>query len=146
MILSFAFFQIQSPKFFLIVKKRWKNDCLQWGLNSRPLVYKTSALPLSYRGSLWRFIDKVKILKWWGKNWATVFEKSANDKIPLVRSLVFCYQNCSDLLWENNVLVIKKNFWNSRLKAENLEKFWDHLNNLSKQWKVRTISGSRMLF
>ena len=24
--------------------------CLQRGLNSRPLVYKTSALPLSYRG------------------------------------------------------------------------------------------------
>ena len=26
--------------------------CLQRGLNSRPLVYKTSALPLSYRGFL----------------------------------------------------------------------------------------------
>ena len=25
-------------------------NCLQRGLNSRPLVYKTSALPLSYRG------------------------------------------------------------------------------------------------
>ena len=24
------------------------------------------------------------------------------------------------------VLVIEKNFWNSRLKAENLQKFWDH--------------------
>jgi hypothetical protein len=35
--------------------------------------------------------------------------------------MVFCYQNCSDLLWEKNVLVIEKNFWNSRLKAENLK-------------------------
>ena len=26
--------------------------------------------------------------------------------------MVFCYQNCSDLLWEKNVLVIKKNFEN----------------------------------
>ena len=26
------------------------SSCLQRGLNSRPLVYKTSALPLSYRG------------------------------------------------------------------------------------------------
>jgi hypothetical protein len=25
--------------------------------------------------------------------------------------MVFCYQNCSDLLWEKNVLVIEKNFW-----------------------------------
>ena len=27
---------------------------------------------------------------------------------------VFCYHNCSDILWEKFVLVIKKNFWNSR--------------------------------
>ena len=40
----------------------------------------------------------------------------------------------------------EKNFWNSRLKAENLQNFWDHLNNLFKQWKVRTIFGNRMLF
>ena len=41
-------------------------------------------------------------------------------------TLVFCYQNYSDLLWEKNVLVIKKNFWNSRLKVENLQNFWEH--------------------
>ena len=29
---------------------RTKTVCLQWGLNSWPLVYKTNALPLSYRG------------------------------------------------------------------------------------------------
>ena len=39
---------------------------------------------------------------------------------------VFCCQNYSDLLWEKNVLVIEKNFWNPRLKAENLQQFWDH--------------------
>ena len=59
--------------------------------------------------------------------------------------MVFCYQNCSDLLWEKIVLVIEKNFWNSRLKAENFQNFWDHLNNLFKQWKVRTIFGNIML-
>ena len=32
--------------------------------------------------------------------------------------MVFCYQNCSDLLWEKIVLVIEKNFWNSRLSQE----------------------------
>ena len=37
--------------------------------------------------------------------------------------MVFNYQNCSFLLWEKNVLVIKKNFWNSNLKAENLQNF-----------------------
>ena len=36
---------------FQIFKRgRLKRQCLQRGLNSRPLVYKTSALPLSYRG------------------------------------------------------------------------------------------------
>ena len=29
-------------------------------------------------------------------------------------------------LWEKNVLVFEKNFWNLRLKAENLQIFWDH--------------------
>ena len=56
------------------------------------------------------------------------------------------YQNCSDLLWEKIVLVIEKNFWNSRLKAENLQNFWDHLNNLFKLWNVKTIFDNRMLF
>ena len=60
--------------------------------------------------------------------------------------MVFYYQNCSDLLWEKIILVIEKNFWNSRMKAENLQNFWDHQNNLFKQWKVRTIYGNRMLF
>ena len=35
-------------------------------------------------------------------------------------------QNCSDLLCEKIVLVIKKNFWNLRLKTENFKNFWDH--------------------
>ena len=40
------------------------------------------------------------------------------------KATVFCYQNCSDLLWEKIVLVIKKNFWNSRLKwSERSEQF-----------------------
>ena len=61
-------------------------------------------------------------------------------------SMVLCYQNCSNLLWEKNVLVIEKNFWNSRLKAKNFQNLWDHSNNLFKQWKVRTIFGNRIFF
>ena len=35
----------------------------------------------------------------------------------------FIFQNCSDLLlWEKIVLVLEKNLWNSRVKAENLQK------------------------
>ena len=55
----------------------------------------------------------------------------------------------SKLFWptvRKNALVIEKNFWNSRLKSENSQNLLDHLNNLFKQWKVRTIPGNRMLF
>ena len=38
----------------------------------------------------------------------------------------FCYQNCSDLLWAKNCSSDEINFWNSRLKAESLQKIWDH--------------------
>ena len=53
--------------------------------------------------------------------------------------MVFCYQNCSDLLWEKIVQVIEKKFQNSRLKAEIWQNFWDH------QWKVRTIFGINIM-
>ena len=37
--------------------------------------------------------------------------------------MVYYFQNCSDLLWEKNGMVIKKNLWNSKLKAKNLKIF-----------------------
>ena len=64
-----------------------------------------------------------------------------------VRKMVFCYQNCSDLLWEKIVLVIEKNFWNSRLKAENLQKFWEYyLEQFIQTVKGQNNFGNRMLF
>ena len=60
--------------------------------------------------------------------------------------LVFCYQNCSDLLWEKIVQMIKKNIWNLRLEAENLQEVWDHLNNLFKQWKVEQYLVTECFF
>ena len=33
--------------------------------------------------------------------------------------MVFCYQNCSVLLWEKNVLVIEKNVW--KIEADGQE-------------------------
>ena len=60
--------------------------------------------------------------------------------------VVFCYQNCSDLLWEKNVLVIVKTFeirgWRPRI----CKNFDITRTILFKQWKVITIFGDRMLF
>ena len=64
---------------------------------------------------------------WWKcHQWHAMFHTSSLLNATILGTLVFCYQNCSDLLWEQIVLVIEKNFWNSRLKAENLQNFWDH--------------------
>ena len=41
----FLNFEIRHETKYSLIK-----ECLQRGLNSRPLVYKTSALPLSYEG------------------------------------------------------------------------------------------------
>ena len=57
----------------------------------------------------------------------------------IFHTMVFCYQNCSDVLWEKNVLVIEKFFWNSRLKADYWQTLWGHYYNLFKQLKARTI-------
>ena len=40
----------------------------------------------------------------------------AIDQVMFKKRMVFCYQNCFDLLWEKIVLVFEKNFWNLRLK------------------------------
>ena len=64
--------------------------------------------PLPLLPESWNFVQKL-----WGL-------------ILFLTKMVFCYQNCSDLQWEKIILVIEKNFWNSRLKAENLQNFWDH--------------------
>ena len=111
---------------------------------------------------LW-FVELFHLLWLDGKMWLD-WKKSA---LIWQEKMVFCCQNCSDLLWEQIVLVIKngillpklfwptvkkivleieKNFWNSRPSASNVQKFWDHWNNLFKQWKVRTIFGNRMLW
>jgi hypothetical protein len=51
------------------------------------------------------YLDFILILLWFYPDFILIFKK---------------------LLWEKIVLVIKKNFWNSRLEAENLEIFWYH--------------------
>ena len=51
-----------------------------------------------------------------------ILSKLYQDKIWIKLEIVFCYQNCSDLLWEKIVLVIEKIFWNSRL---NSRKVWN---------------------
>ena len=60
----------------------------------------------------------------------------------LPRETVFCFQNCSNLLKEKKILVIKKNFINFRLQAQNLQKFWD----CAIEQFIRTVKGQYNFF
>ena len=64
------------------------------------------------------------------------------------RGMVFCYQNCSDLLWEKKCFSFSdpEKLLKFKAKAEKFQKILNHYNNLFKQWKFRTIFGNRMLF
>jgi len=53
----------------------------------------------------------------------TLTHNSMTVFVLVHRQMVFCYQNCYDLLWEKIVLLIEKNFWSSRLKTKNLQNF-----------------------
>ena len=119
------------------------------GLTAVHILWRSNTdIPLDdldlFPQNLIRFLVEFHTL--WQFTLGIFFTKYNKNPFRRVSEMVFCYQYCSDLLWEKIVLVIEKNFWNSRLKAENFQNFWDHLNNLFKQWKVRTIFGNRMLF
>ena len=60
--------------------------------------------------------------------------------------MVFCYQNCSDLLCEKIVLVIEKKNLNFEAEGQELAKILRPLEQLIQTVKVRTILGNRMLF
>ena len=117
-----------------------KQDCLK-----NILFLLLSSTKLKVFSSRKSFKKRSQIFELRPRPW-TIFSQYIVPALKNWEKLAFCYQNCFDLLWEKIVLVFEKKFWNSRLKAKNLQNFWGHLNNLFKQWKVRTISGNRMLF
>ena len=55
--------------------------------------------------------------------------------------MVFCYKNCSDPQWEKIDLVIEKNFWNVRLKAEIFSNFLRSLEQF-----VQTMKGQNNIW
>ena len=63
-------------------------------------------------------------------------------KHPVAKKNVFCFQNCSGLLWENNVLWI---FWNTRL-VDNLQKKLRSVEQFIQTLKGKNNFGNWMFF
>ena len=81
-------------------------------------------LYISWSNESWRkFVDHSTD----EKNWET------NGRILWLTGMVFCFENCSDLLYEKMSSNWEHTFENSRLKVENLLNFWDHWDNFFKQ-------------
>ena len=127
--------------FYLTLKIRarnLKNSCRRNG----PLLDKTNFWMNDFITVIWlpiscqkifmkrKMIQKCELLSYQSILFVigNVFALSNNTwgiVIPNKEQMVFCYQNCSDQLWEKIVLVIEKNFWNSQPSASNLQNFWD---------------------
>ena len=97
------------------------------------------------------FSDVRRVLKF-----ATIRSKSPISKLWIFFSILFenfyflQKQLYCLIIWptarKKNVLVIEKNFWNSRLKAKNLQNNWDQSNNLFEQIKGRTVFKTESFF
>ena len=55
---------------------------------------------------------------------------------PSTKTMVFCYQNCSDQLWEKNVSVIEKNFLEFKAEGQEFAKFLRSLEQF-----IQTVKG-----
>ena len=49
----------------------------------------------------------------------------------MVKEVVFCFKNCSEILWEKIVIVIEKNFCKFEAEGKDFTKY--HQNNSFKQ-------------
>ena len=50
------------------------------------------------------------------------------------KTLVICFENCSDLLWQKIVVVNEKNFWKFEAEGQEFDFFWENHN-------VQTVKG-----
>ena len=61
--------------------------------------------------------------------------------------LVFCFQNCSDLLWEKNCPSNGEKLLKFKAECQEFATFLrSHEQSIQTAWKVKTVFGNRMLF
>ena len=70
------------------------------------------------------------------KSFAWFVMRKMNKKCFLLEGMVFCYQNCSDLLWEKIVLVIRKKLLKFEAEGTLFSKFLRSLEQF-----IQTVKG-----
>ena len=101
-----------------------KTDCIQFcccGFE-KPTEKLKPNYPCELNHSYFIFFEDIKWKALFFWHFKKCFVWPTSDYLVIV----FCLQNCSEILWEKIVLVIVKNFWDSRVTAENLQTHWDH--------------------
>ena len=125
--------QTSQNRFIFFIKFQVLSKFGIWNItcdNPTSSILHSGLLSCCY-GSLtpnWIMLSPILMAKTYSSGLCSWRENNWIKRWFLILIFVFCYQNCTDLLWEEIVLVkvIQKNFWNLRLKAKNLQKFWDH--------------------
>ena len=74
--------------------------------------------------------------EWFGRVETLPHQNLSENWKKAVQKMVFCYQNCSDLLWEKIVLVIEKNVLKFEAEGPEFAKFLRSLEQF-----IQTVKG-----
>ena len=133
------------------LKKKDHQKYMQWN-NLTPAIMINAQLPggLFSQCDVWKKLSQTILwhfLTFPACFWIPIFFSNLNSNCSNLflisetsrnkLKMVFCYQNCSDLLWEKIVLVIEKKICKSFEITGAI---------FLKQWMVRTIFGNKILF
>ena len=109
------------------------------GLTAVHILWRSNTdIPLDdldlFPQNLIRFLVEFHTL--WQFTLGIFFTKYNKNPFRRVSEMVFCYQYCSDLLWEKIVLVIEKNFWNFEFSKilRSLEQFIQTVKGQNNFW------------
>ena len=134
----FCFFDVTKRLFVFVLLDRIQID--NWSKNSYIVVHKSETVPIifcfffqfpwvknnNFRQKLLRSMPPILTTVFLDHNWSGIQEFLETRKVSRYICMVFCFHNCSNLLWEKNCSSDRENFWKSRLKAKYLQPFWDH--------------------
>ena len=113
-------------------KYQMAKDCVCWPENAfirlSVDVIRVNDVFLQYTWLRDLLVDRLQ----WKKNYDSIESRYALKNLDMV----FCYQNCSDLLWEKNVLVMEKKLLKFEAEGQEFAKFLRSLEQF-----IQTVKG-----